>query len=529
MALYHTHRPQDFSAVIGQEHIVQTVQNQVKNDRVAHAYLFSGPRGVGKTTTARVLSKAVNCQKRKKSESDPCNNCDSCSAISEGRAIDVIEIDAASHTGVDSVRTNIIEQAQFHPTQAAHRVFIIDEVHMLSTSAFNALLKTLEEPPSHTIFILATTEPQKLPETILSRCQRFTFGRIADDVLKGHIGAVAKAEGVSVDDEVLSRIVVKSEGCVRDAMSLLDQVLTIGKKKITTQDADIILPSTNDDAVVALIDALVTSSSEKAFAAIDAAVQQGTDILHFTSRLIELLRGALVISQTSAESIPGLDVSDATSAALRSAASTLSTGRMLTLIDDALVRKVQIRNAPLPQLPLEMMVVGFISSSSKTQESAPQAQPEIEEEPEPAPKPTIEPTKAKEVAPEPVKAEEVAPETPTPAPKPDSKGPSTFKKEDVESVWPKLLQQIGSDQPSLTFLFNSAQIKSVDADTITLSVPYAFHKDKILDLKVRSVCEKICSELLTQACSFDVVVEAQAEEDSDIHELASLVGGEVLP
>ncbi len=174
MALYHKHRPQTFQDVIGQDHIVKTLSNQVTGDNVAHAYLFSGPRGVGKTTLARILAKAVNCPDRKEETDEPCNKCEFCKEISTSRSIDVIEIDAASHTGVDNVRENIIDNARFKPTKSKYKVFIIDEVHMLSTSAFNALLKTLEEPGSHVIFILATTELHKLPETIISRCLAFT-------------------------------------------------------------------------------------------------------------------------------------------------------------------------------------------------------------------------------------------------------------------------------------------------------------------------------------------------------------------
>src|SRR3989338_4041792 len=183
MALYHVHRPQDYEELIGQEYIVQTLSNQVASGKIAHAYLFSGPRGVGKTTTARILSKAVNCTNRKDSESNPCNTCTSCQEITAGNSIDVIEIDAASNTGVDNVRTNIIDNAQFRPTKSKYKIFIIDEVHMLSTSAFNALLKIMEEPPAHVIFVLATTELHKLPETIISRCEHHNFKKPKEELL----------------------------------------------------------------------------------------------------------------------------------------------------------------------------------------------------------------------------------------------------------------------------------------------------------------------------------------------------------
>ena len=204
--LYRKYRPQKFAQVTGQEHIITTIVNEIATGQVAHAYLFSGPRGTGKTTTARLLAKAVNCETRANGASEPCDTCLSCVEISAGRNIDVIEIDAASHTGVDNVRENIIDNAQFKPTKSKWKVFIIDEVHMLSTSAFNALLKTLEEPPAHVIFILATTELHKLPLTIISRCQRFNFHKIPLEQMRARLQELASSEEVKIDDEVMESV-----------------------------------------------------------------------------------------------------------------------------------------------------------------------------------------------------------------------------------------------------------------------------------------------------------------------------------
>ena len=190
--IYRKYRPQKFSEVTGQEHIIKTIAGEIASGQIAHAYLFSGPRGTGKTTTARLLAKALNCEKRSEGNSEPCDNCLSCEEITGNRSIDVIEIDAASHTGVDNVRENIIDNAQFKPTKSKYKIFIIDEVHMLSTSAFNALLKTLEEPPAHVIFILATTELHKLPSTIISRCQRFNFHKIPTEQMRARLNALTQ-------------------------------------------------------------------------------------------------------------------------------------------------------------------------------------------------------------------------------------------------------------------------------------------------------------------------------------------------
>src|SRR5690242_6333091 len=225
--LYRKYRPKTFADVAGQEHVKAVLKNEAAAGRAAHSYLFAGPRGVGKTSLARIFAKALNCVSRAK-DGDPCGVCEACQEIAEGRALDVIEIDAASHTGVDNVREEIVEHARFAPAKLAWKVFIIDEVHMLSTSAFNALLKTLEEPPDKVVFILATTELHKLPATVISRCQRFDFRRIDQAALTARLKGLAEKEGYAVDADVLETIARSSDGCLRDAESLLSQLLALG-------------------------------------------------------------------------------------------------------------------------------------------------------------------------------------------------------------------------------------------------------------------------------------------------------------
>ena len=255
LALYRKYRPKTFAEVSDQAHIVGTIQNQLCSGKLAHAYLFCGPRGVGKTTIARLLSKVANCEALK--DAEPCLSCASCKEIEAGSAMDLIEIDAASHTGVDHVREMIIDNVRFRPAACKMKVFIIDEVHMLSTSAFNALLKTLEEPPAYALFILATTELHKVPETIISRCQRFDFHRIPTDVLVERLASITKSEKAKLSKDVLEEIARRSEGCLRDAESLLGQVLAV-------DDPSLVLPASCAADVLAFLTAVQSGGAAQA-------------------------------------------------------------------------------------------------------------------------------------------------------------------------------------------------------------------------------------------------------------------------
>src|SRR6056297_3813159 len=228
MVLYRKYRPQNFSKVIGQEKIMNILQNEIKHDDISHAYLFTGPRGLGKTTTARLFAKSLNCLNRKSNDSEPCNKCDNCQSLNKGNFLDLIELDAASQTGVDNIRNNVISNAKVPPRVGKYKIFVIDEVHMLSTAAFNALLKTLEEPPENVKFIFATTEIRKVPVTVLSRCQRFDLRRIEPEVMISLMRRIAGGEDARITDDALALIVRAAEGSARDATSLLDQAISHG-------------------------------------------------------------------------------------------------------------------------------------------------------------------------------------------------------------------------------------------------------------------------------------------------------------
>lgn len=529
MALYHTYRPQKFSEIVGQDHIVQTLSNQIKKNSLAHAYLFSGPRGTGKTTTARIVAKAMNCQNKKDGEFEPCNECSACTDITAGKAIDVIEIDAASHTGVDHVREHIIENAQFRPTFLPYKIFIVDEVHMLSTSAFNALLKTLEEPPSHVIFILATTDLQKIPETIVSRCQRFTFHRMEETEAKAYLKKIASEEKRKIDDEVLDRIIQKSEGGMRDALSLLDQLLGLDEKHITLENASLLLPQVRSEDIHHMIQALQAANVSDCLQLLSDLREKGTHFMPFTDELILTLRDAMILVVQKKKT----DV-------------TISLPELFRLIEILLKRRQEIRSTPLPTLPLEMAFIEWLQPD--VQNSAP-AQKKVEEkksEPTPVVAPTLK-QQVQEIAVSPEieevpispMEETVAPlEVPSPEDFEAKTQPDVLQEtaapdfnvefQTIQKKWPEVLSRIEKESPSLVLILRMAKLVRLERDTVFLAVPYKFHQSKLLDKTNMRKVESTLQDIYSAKMHFDVIVEEKANENGEAQELAALLGGEVV-
>ena len=290
VALYRQWRPQDFDALVGQKAVKTTLKNALASGKIAHAYLFSGPRGTGKTSMARILAKALNCEQGPTAE--PCGQCGNCQRIVQGTSLDVIEIDAASNTSVDNIR-DLREQVAFTPAESRYKVYIIDEVHMLSTGAFNALLKTLEEPPAHAVFILATTDPQKVPATIQSRCQRFEFRRVTVDEIAEHLAMVAAGSGIEADADALRLIAIQAEGGMRDALSLLDQCGVMAKR-VTVATVREVLGIVGREALHELTGAIGRRQLPQALATLNLLLEQGKDVKQVLTELIEYLR-ALVL------------------------------------------------------------------------------------------------------------------------------------------------------------------------------------------------------------------------------------------
>ncbi|MDY5906052.1 MAG: DNA polymerase III subunit gamma/tau [Anaerovoracaceae bacterium] len=291
-AIYRDFRPDSFDQIVGQDHIVRILKSQIASGRTGHAYLFCGTRGTGKTTTARILAKALNCESEDIA-ARPCCECASCRAIKEGSFMDVIEIDAASNNGVDNIR-ELRESVKYPPAVGRNKVYIIDEVHMLSTGAFNALLKTLEEPPENVVFILATTEPQKLPATILSRCMRLDFRRVSEKTIADNMRMICEARGLEADEAALALIAVNADGSVRDSLSILEQCISTGDKRITRDDVAEMLGTAGEDVMIELTDLVMKADMSSALLLLDSAINSGRDVKQFMKEWLAHFRNLLM-------------------------------------------------------------------------------------------------------------------------------------------------------------------------------------------------------------------------------------------
>ena len=362
MVLYQKYRPQTFSEVVGQENVVKTLENEIISNSISHAYLFCGPKGTGKTSVARILAKAVNCENRHGAE--PCNKCPSCVSINNGQAVDLVEIDAASNRGIDNIR-DLKKGIRFAPTKLKYKVFIIDESHQLSKDAANALLKVLEEPPSHTIFILATTDPQKMIPTIVSRCQRFDFRRLTVSEITNKLKSIAKKEGIKISEAGLKSIAVNSDGALRDAENLLEQVMAFTEKSkekdITKEEVENILGIVNTNLISSLINYLIAKDTKKSVELINQIIKKGFDPEELTKSLVDYLHHLLILKiNPQLENSGNTNLTKEEIEEMENQIEKITEDDIRKMIELFLEAEKEIRYSSIPQLPIEMSAIKII-------------------------------------------------------------------------------------------------------------------------------------------------------------------------
>jgi DNA polymerase-3 subunit gamma/tau len=461
-ALYRKYRPKQWDEVVGQDHVVQTLKNAITADRVAHAYLFAGSRGTGKTTLARLLAKAVNCLNPDPTKR-PDNECASCKAVNENRFLDLIEIDAASNTSVDDVR-DLRDKINFSPSQGKYKIYIIDEVHMLSTQAFNALLKTLEEPPPHAIFVLATTEIHKIPATVLSRCQRHEFRRLPVDEIVTQLKMIIKAEKVQADDDALIQIARQSAGGMRDAISLLDQ-LSSTADKITLSLAQMVLGTATSQTVLDIISSIMDHDPAHGLESIHKALDSGADPRSLARQIVEYLRGLMLIQMGNANQVEATaDVKKQ----MQSHARSFSTGDVLRMMKAFNNAAVDLRGGWQPSLSLELALAEVLDAPN---ESAPLPAAPRQTKPQPAPVSQTEsrpqPSAFGGGSDRPQNVSTAAMEAEAPPPVADKLAVSAG---DVLKAWKHLSASLPKTQANLSALLNSVRMIDMQGETLILGL-----------------------------------------------------------
>ncbi len=506
--------------MVGQDHITTTLRNQIAAGRVGHAYLFVGSRGSGKTTCARIFAKEINLPNRSAEDAARISR-----SIAEGRALDLIEIDAASHTGVDSVR-EIIDKVNFHPAELDYKVYIIDEVHMLSIPAFNALLKTLEEPPSHVVFILATTDPQKIPVTVLSRCQRFTFKRVPVDKIVGRLRVICECEHIEADDHALTLIARYATGALRDAVNLLDQIASANSRHISAADVRETLGATDGATVRALVDGIAAGDVAAGFEAIQAALDQGSDARQIARQMVEHLRALMQAKVSRGGAAP----QDAERVELTVQMDKLGMSVLSRAIKAFSAAQSDMRTGTDAQLAVEMAYLDCVAvepvpaaAPARREETGRREEAPRREEPQ---KQESRPTVVeKSTSPPEHKSEPPAP----PIPMQTASGSGSDATTKLLNGWRGFVQDMRKTNPSLQPLLNNCRPQFVEGKVVHIRADHEFIREKIASEKNAAYLCKALGDLLGLKVELNLSTQAPMPDPNEdpVVQAAKRLGGQV--
>ena len=512
--LYRKYRPATFSEIIGQKPVVQTLKNSIKSGRIGQAYLFAGPRGTGKTSLARIFAKAINCEYLKNGE--PCLKCDSCKVISDNRALDIIEIDAASNTGVDNIR-ELRETVKLPPSSLKNKVYIIDEVHMLSGGAFNALLKTLEEPPANVVFILATTEVHKIPETILSRVQRFDFTRLTIEEIIKRLEEIAKLEKVKVDYEALEIIAYSSEGGMRNAESLLDQVIALEDKKITAKEVEFILGTVSEKFTAEFVDLMINKKYPEVFSKISELREMGVDFKNFGKSLLNYLRQMLVLKiNPDLSQKLSYEITKERLAQIEKQIAITETEEILNSINILQENTEKFKSSPIPQLFLEISMAK-LAASDVSGNLSPLQRGRVREE----------------------FSEKINAKSPEKKSLSQEKNISSSNSSDLDLVisnWMEIIESLKNYNHSLSSVLKMSRPALIDGRYLILRTKYSFYSDKISDMQNRLTIEKAIDKITGVDLKLKPLAEKEftvqypnfKEKKSLLQEAADIFGGKIV-